>query len=170
MSLLLRNEFSPDAGVLPRPSIRSGLKDVVRHDVVVAIIRYDGYGEIIGRVSVIDVIIFAKDFRELVDQEFVQLLDLLLGSWNFFITVMTGGVASPENEVDVVSKIVVDPFECSVDQRDWRVAVCSLCAENTGRSITPVACLNLLGRCVGFVESISMEVWFMSAKPWHGWL
>lgn len=52
---------------------------------------------------------------------------------------MTDGVSSPDDEVDSVSNVVVDPLKRSVDEGYGGVAVCGLSAEDASWAIASMA-------------------------------
>lgn len=71
----------------------------MRKNVVIAKVGHDGYGEIVGGIGVVDVVVLAKDLDELMDQHIIQLDDLLFGAWYEFISVVSSRVAGPDDEV-----------------------------------------------------------------------
>ena len=66
MALFLGDKFPPDVGKSLGPSVGTLGEDVMRKDIVVAKIGHNGYGEVVGGIGVIDVVLFAKDFNKLV--------------------------------------------------------------------------------------------------------
>jgi hypothetical protein len=109
----------------------------MRHDVVIAESRHNGYGEVVRAMAVI---ILPEDFGEFGYHVLVLLYDLLLCPGDFFIIVMSRRVACPYNKVYVILDVVIDPLECLVDEGERRVAAGSFCAVDTGRSSFAMAC------------------------------
>lgn len=91
---------------------------------------------------------------------------------------MTSRIASPDNEVDGIFEIVVDPLESSIDQGEGRVTVGLLGAEDAGIASAPVA--SIITVCGGglAVEWVWVEIcrqelcqWETSSSgvPWPVW-
>ena len=108
MSLLFRDESFPDTQVFLRPLVGPGLHDIVGHNVNVPKVRNDGYGPFIGRVRVV---LLAKDLLELVYQQLVRFNNLLFCSRYLLIGIMAGRVSCPNDEVDGIFDVVVDPLK-----------------------------------------------------------
>ncbi len=147
MALLLRDKFAPDVGVTLSPSVGTLGEDVMREDIVVAEIGYDGYGEVVGGIGVVDVVVLAKDVDELLDEHLIQPDDLGLTAWDEFVVVVTSGIAGPDDEVDGIFEMVVDPLERSIDQGEGRVTIGLLGAEDAGIARAPVA--SIIAVCGG---------------------
>jgi hypothetical protein len=86
----------------------------VWHDVVVAKRWHNRNHIVIGTSPVL--VRDAKYLPELVNQELILRYDLLLGTSVFLIVVVSRRVAGPDDKVDVVLDVVVDPSERLVDQ------------------------------------------------------
>jgi hypothetical protein len=156
MPLGLWNEAAPDVEVLFGPLVRPAQEDVVGHDVVVAKGGHNGNDVVVdGRMVALRL---AKDLCELVDEKFILADDLLLSAGNLLVVVVAGRVASPDDKVDVVLDVVVDPLERLVDKREGRVASRRLCAVDASRAALAVAGGVLGGARIGLVEGIGMEV------------
>lgn len=139
MPLSLGDEFSPDVGAVLGPSVGTLGEDVMRKDVVVAKVGHNGNGGIIGGIGIIDIVVLAKDLDEFVSEHLVQLDDLRLGAWDELVVIVTSRIASPDDKVDRVFEVVIDPLESSVDQAEWRVTVGLLSTEYSSITLAPVA-------------------------------
>jgi hypothetical protein len=120
MPLRFRDEAAPDVEVLHRPLVRPLEEDVVRHNVIVAKGWDDGDHIVIGPSAVL--VRHAKHFPKLLDQKFVLAYDLLLRARMLLVVVVPRRVARPDDEVDIVPDILLDPSERLIDQRKWGVA------------------------------------------------
>lgn len=69
--LFLGDKFLPHVRVVLGPSVGALGEDVVRKDIIVPEIGYDGDGEVVGRIGVIDIVVLAKDLDELLDQHLI---------------------------------------------------------------------------------------------------
>ncbi len=158
MALFLGDKFPPDVGVVLGPSVGTLGEDVMRKDIVIAEVGHDGNGEVVGGIGVIDVVVLAKDLDELLDQHFVQPDDLGLTARNELIVVVTSRIASPDDEVDGIFEIVVDPLESSIDQGEGRVTISLLGAKDASIAYAPVA--SIIAVCGGrlTVEWIWVEI------------
>lgn len=154
MALLLGDKLPPDLGKFLGPPVGTLGEDVVWENVVVAEVRHDGYGEIVGRIGVVDVVGFAKDLDEFVDEHLIQLDDLLFCARNELVIVVASGIASPDDKVDSIFEVVVDPLESSVDQGDGRITVGLLGAEYTSVALAPMASIIVVGGGELAVESV----------------
>lgn len=77
---------------------------------------------------------------------------------------MSSRVASPDDKIDLVFEMVVEPLKRCIDEGEWRITIGRLGAEDACRAGITMACR--LCRCggEGFVESIWMKIWrFQSA-------
>ena len=120
MPLHFRNEAAPDVEILHRPLVRPLEEDVVRHNVVVAKGRHDGDHIVVGPSAVL--VRHAKHLPKLLDQKFILAYDLLLRARMLLVVVVSRRVARPDDEVDIIPDIVLDPSECLIDQRKGGVA------------------------------------------------
>lgn len=120
MSLGLRYEAAPDVEIFHCPSIWPAGEDVVRHDVVVAKSRYNGYYKVAGSSTRFG---SSEDIDKLRDHELILVDNLLACPWQFFVVVMARRVASPYDEVDFILDVVLYPLERLVDQGVGRVAI-----------------------------------------------
>lgn len=118
MPLSLGDKFSPDVGAVLGPSVRTLGEDIIRKDVVVAKVGHNRNGGIISGIGIIDIVVLAKDLDKFVDEHLVQLDDLRLGAWDELVVIVTSRIASPDNKVDRVFEVVIDPLESSVDQAE----------------------------------------------------
>ena len=130
----------------------------MREDVIVAEVGNDGDDEIIGRVGVVDVVLLAKHLDEFVDQQLVQIDDLFLASWDELVVVVASRVTGPDNKVNGVFEVVVDPLKRSVDQADGGIAVGFLRTEDTSVAFAPMACIVTIRGRVLAVERIGMKI------------
>ena len=158
MALFFRDKFAPDVGVVLSPSVGTLGENIMRKDIVVAEVGHDGDGEVVGGISVIDVVVLAKDVDELLDEHLIQPDDLGLTAWDEFVVVVTSGITGPNDEVDFVFEIVVDPFESSVDQGEGRITISLLGAEDAGIARAPVT--SIIAVCGGelAVEWVWVEI------------
>lgn len=85
------------------------------HNVVISKGRDYWHNEVVGWVCIVDVLILAKDFSELGNQELILFNNLLLCPRYLLIIIMSRRIASPYYEIDVVFEVLLDPFECFVD-------------------------------------------------------
>lgn len=136
-----------------RPPVRPGSEDVVWQDIIVAKGGHNRYYKVFLWIS-----IFSKYLPELADQQFIQVYHLLLGSRDLVVVIMAGRISCPDHEVDFVSKVMIDPGEGAICQRDWGVTICCLGSVEAGRTRAPVTDIVFGGRGVGFVERIGVEV------------
>jgi hypothetical protein len=165
MPLRFRNEAAPDVEILHRPLVRPLEEDVVRHDVVVAKGRHDGDYIVIGPSAIL--VRHAKHLPELLDQKFVLAYDLLLRARMLLVVVVPRRVARPDDEVDIVPNILLDPSESLIDQRKRGVATGRLRAVDTCRSSLAVTCCLRRRARVRLVERIWVEVCilWLALKP-----
>ena len=91
----------------------------MRHDIIIAICRHNRDNVVIGRVCIIDIVVFAKDLSKFTNKHLVQVDDLLFCPGDFFIHVMSSRVPCPYNEVNGVPQIVVYPLKGCVDKGEW---------------------------------------------------
>ena len=158
MSLHLGYEAAPNVQVFRRPPVGTAEEDVMRHDIVVAKRRHNRNDKVVdGPVMVMMPV--AKNLCELGDHKFVLLYHLPLRARYVFIVVVSRRVARPDDEVDVVLDILVDPLERLVDERERRVAARRLGAIHARRPMSAMAgCVRRCAR-VGLVKRIGVEVW-----------
>jgi len=71
---------------------------------------------------------------------------------------VAGAVAGPDDEVDLVLEVLLDPGEGGVDEGVRGVAVGRLGAVGAGVALAAVAGVVLVGRGVAFVELVGVEV------------
>ena len=164
VALFLGDELPPDAGELLGPPVRTWGEDVVWKNVVVAEIGHDGYGEIVGRIGVVEVVGFAKELDEFVDEHLIQLDDLFGAARDELVIVVASGIPGPDDKVDGIFEVVVDPLKGSVDHGDGGVTVGPLGAEDTGVALPPMASIIAVCGGVSTVESVWVEVCRRSAK------
>ncbi len=158
VALFLGDELPPDPGELLGPPVGTGGEDVVWKNVVVAEIGHDGYGEIVGGIGVVEVVGFAKELDEFVDEHLIQLDDLFGAARDELVIVVASGIPGPDDKVDGIFEVVVDPLKGSVDQGDGGVTVGPLGAEDTGVALPPMASIIVLCGGVSTVESVWVEV------------
>jgi len=70
----------------------------------------------------IRITVLSKNLCKFGDDELVLLDDLFSCTWNCVIVIMACGVAGPYHKVDIVLEILLDPFECLVNEGDRAVA------------------------------------------------
>ncbi|KAL8881566.1 MAG: hypothetical protein Q9198_001250 [Flavoplaca austrocitrina] len=158
MALFLRDKFAPDVGVALSPSVGTLGENIMRKDIVVAEVGHDGYGEVVGGIGVIDVVVLAKHLDELLDEHLIQPDDLSLAAWDELVVIVTSGIAGPDDEVDGIFEIVVDPLESSIDQGEGGITIGFLGAEDAGIARAPVA--SIIAVCGGelAVEWVWVEI------------
>jgi hypothetical protein len=85
------------------------------HNVIVAKRRHNGYGILLGVRAILAVAGFPEHLSKLADNELVLVYDLLRRTWNLFIVVVPRRVAGPDDEIDLIFEMLLDPPECLVD-------------------------------------------------------
>jgi hypothetical protein len=163
MPLRFRDETAPDVEILHRPLIRPLEEDVVRHNVVVAKGWHDGDHIVVGSSAVL--VRHAKHLPELLDQKLVLAYDLLLRARMLLVIVVPRRVARPDDEVDVVPDILLDPSERLVDQREGGVAPRRLRAIDACGSSLAVTCRLRSRARVRLVERVWVEVCVLWSAP-----
>jgi hypothetical protein len=161
MPLRFRDEAAPNVQVLHRPLVRALQENVVRHDVVVAKRRHNWDHIIVGPSPVL--VRHTKYLSKLVYQIFILVDDLLLCAGVLLIVVVSRRVACPNNEIDFIPDVVLDPLERLVHQRIWRIASRRLCTVDASRSSLAVACCLFGGARVRLVEGVRVEICDMSS-------
>lgn len=156
MPLCLGDEASPDVEVLDGPFVWAGEQDIVRHDIVVAKRRHNGYLERLG--GVLPILAIAKDLGQLLHHELVLRDDFILRAGVFLVVVVACRVAGPDDEVDVVGDMLFYPVERCVDEGDGRVACRRFGAVVASGPMFVVAGGRRLGAGVGPVVRVGMEV------------
>jgi len=120
MPLSFWDEASPNIEVLHSPFVRPLEENVVRHDVVVAKCWHDRDHIVIDPSAIL--IRHAKHLCKLLYQELILAYDLLLRACMLFVVVVSRRVARPDDKVDIVLDIVLDPSKCLIDERKRRIA------------------------------------------------
>lgn len=138
MPLRFRDEAAPDIEIFHRPLVRPLEEDVVRHNVVVAKGWHYGYHIVVGPSAVF--IRHAEHLPKLLDQELVLAYNLLLRARMLLVVVVPRRVTRPDDKVDIVPYIILDPPESLIDQRKRGVAPRSLCAVDACWSLLAVTC------------------------------
>lgn len=156
MSLRFRDEAAPDVEILHRPFIRPLEKDIVRHNVVIAKGWDDGDDIVVGPPAVL--VRHAKHLPKFLDQKLVLAYDLLLCARMFLVIVVPRRVARPDDEVDIVPDILLDPSERLIDQRKRRVAARRLRTVDACRASLAVTCRLRSRARVRLVERVWVEV------------
>lgn len=156
MPLRFRDKATPNVQILHRPLVRALQENVVRHDVVVAKCRHNRDHIIVGPSPVL--VRHTEDLSELVHQVFILLDDLLLCAGVLLIVVVSRRVACPNDEINIILDVVLDPLERLVHQRIWRIASRRLCAVDASRSSLAVTCCLLGGARVRLVEGVRVEI------------
>lgn len=123
MPLLFRDELSPDVQILASPSVRTIGEGVVRKDVIVTKGRNNRHDEIVQRIRIVEVFGLPEDLKKFGNEQLILVDNLHVTSRNFLIIVVTGGVSSPDDEVNLVLDVIFDPVEGSVQQSDGTVAI-----------------------------------------------
>jgi hypothetical protein len=100
----------------------------------------------------------AKDFQKFVYDELVLLYDLVLAARYPFVIVVSGRVARPDDKVDVVSYVVLDPFESDIEERLRRVAGRSFGAIDASRAGSSMAGAFFGRRRVGLVVRVLVDI------------
>lgn len=115
VSLLLGDEIPPNIQILHGPLVRPLQKDVVRHNVIVAKGGYDRHHQRTGWALGV-VFGSPKDLGEFRNDMLILLDDLGLRARDLLVIVVAGGIAGPDDEVDVVAQMFLHPLERLVDQ------------------------------------------------------
>lgn len=149
---MLGDKLVPDFAVLLRPPVRTGLHDIMRHYIVIPESRNNGDG-----------VLSAKDLGEFVHHELIQADDLICRAGIPLIIVMPCRVTSPDDKVNLVFKVVLNPAKCLVNEGNWRVAFSLFGAIVPGGALTSVAAL-FVG-CSGLVKGVWMKIWKWLACP-----
>ena len=161
MPLRLWDEAAPDVQVLHGPLVRALQENVVRHDVVVAKRRHNWNHIIVGPSPVL--VRHPEHLSELVYQVFILVNDLLLCAGVLLIVVVSRRVACPNDEINVIPDVVLDPLERLVHQRKRRITPRRLCAVDASRPSLAVACCVLGGARVRLVERVRVEICNLSS-------
>ena len=156
MSLRFRNEATPDIEVFHRPLIRPLEKDIVRHDVVVAKCWHYGDHIVVGPSAIF--IGHAEHLPKLLDQELILAYNLLLRARMLLVVVVPCRVARPDDKVDIVPYVVLNPSKRLIDQRKRGVTTRRLCAIDACRSSLAVTCRFRSRARVRLVERVWVEV------------
>lgn len=101
---------------------------------------------------------FPKHLGELADDKLVLVYDLFRRTRNLLVVVVPCRVARPDDEIDVVLEMLIDPFECLIDQRKGRVTTGCLSAVDTSRTMPTVAGVTRAGTRIRLVEGIGVYV------------
>ena len=88
----------------------------MRKDVIVPKRWNDRNDKVICRVRVVEVVGFAKDFNKLVDDEAVEFDDLFVVAGITIVVVVSSRVTCPNNEVNLIFYVLLDPFEGGIDE------------------------------------------------------
>lgn len=123
MPLLFGNELPPYIQVFPRPSIRTICEYIVWENVIIAEGRYDRNDEIVCRIGIVVILGFPKDLSKLVYHELVLFHYLSFAAGYLLVIVVSGRVTGPDNKVYIVSYVILDPLEGSIEERYGRVAI-----------------------------------------------
>ena len=140
MTLLFWDELPPDMGELSGPPGRASLHDVVGHNIIVAPCRDNRYSEVVGWIPIINVVTLAPNLCEFGDEHLVQIDDFAGCAWYLGIAIMSRRVASPNDEIDFIFEVVIEPLECCIDKSEWRITIRRLGAEDTCRPGITMAC------------------------------
>lgn len=110
MSLLLWDKWPPYLAQLACPFIWPFFKDIVRHHVIVADIRNDwNRGFVLAAIFLL-----SKHLQELVYHSLIEFLNLLFRARMAFIIVMAGRISGPNNKINLISEISLDPIKCLI--------------------------------------------------------
>jgi hypothetical protein len=150
VALLLGDEAVPDIAVEVQPPVGARIEDVVGEEVIVAKRGDNGDVELVAG---------GKGLEEFVGNDAVCAQDLLGAAWVVLVAVVTGRVASPDDEVNVVLDISGDPVKGGIDERERRVTVRRLGAKGASKSMAAVASDALLSGRVNFVELIGVKIY-----------
>lgn len=88
----------------------------MRHNVVVSKSRDDWYSKVLG--WILFILVVAKDLGELLHHELVLGDDLVLGARQLLVIVVPRGVTGPDDKIDVIGYVVLDPVHGGVDEGD----------------------------------------------------
>lgn len=150
VTLRFGDEAAPDITVGVQPLIGAGIEDVVREEIIVAKGRDDGD---------VKFAMFASDsVHEFVGEDAVGAEDGTAITGVLLVAVVTGRVARPDDKVDIVLDVGLDPIEGGVDEGEGGVAVGLLCAVRSGMASLAVAGDALLRRRMRFVELVGMQI------------
>lgn len=125
-------------------------------NVIVPERRHDRHDKIIVRVGIVDVVSLAKDLDKLGDDELVESNDLLVRSRVVLVVVVSRGIARPDDEVDVILDVVVDPLESRIYQAERTITTGDFRPVVPGRPFPGVTLI--IWRRVEFVEGVGMNV------------